>query len=227
MAKLMQPPVESLEALLEQARASREWFENKVKAFAIATKGSTGPVGLKADKGDPSRPSARAYQKATEKGDFRYIKDMIRTSVSYPNCGAAAKALADVTSHFTVVEAKDHFTRPKPGGYVDLNLIVVNPLNNHLCELQIHFDSMLDSKHHGGHKAYKQERAASQGVAIRNMTDPKARAQAMRAVWKGQSAYCKSRVDLHKDKDRTLMMAKFTQLVATAKRNAVSHAAQG
>ena len=226
MAKLMQPAVESLEALLEQARESVEWFQTKVKQFATVTEGTTGPVGLKANKANPSRPSARAYQKATEKGDFRYIKDMVRTSVSYPDCGAVANALSKVAAHFTVVEAKDHFTRPKAGGYVDLNLIIVNPLNGHLCELQFHFDSMLHSKHHGGHAAYKQERNATHGAAIRNMSDPKARARAMRAVWKGQSAYCKSRVGLHAAPDRALMMPKFQQLVATAKQNAATYTVQ-
>ncbi|MEM9586205.1 MAG: hypothetical protein AAGA03_02895 [Planctomycetota bacterium] len=219
-AKLMQPAVESLEALLNQARESQSWFQPKVQVFATATGGTTGPVGLKADKANGSRPSARAYQKAGEKGDFRYIKDMIRTSVSYPNCGAAASALAMVTNHFTVVEAKDHFTQPKPGGYVDFNLIVVNPINGHLCELQIHFDSMLHAKHHGGHKAYKVERASSQGAKIRQMSDPKARARVQRALWKGQSAYCKSRVGLHHDPDRQMMMTRFRQLEARARGNA-------
>ncbi|MEM7234278.1 MAG: hypothetical protein AAF517_19020 [Planctomycetota bacterium] len=228
MPKLQQPNVGSLEALLDQAKASRPWFEAKVRAFATASGGVPGSVGLKADKQNQAKPSARAFQKAREKGaqnknpqgGYRYIKDMIRTSVSYANCGEVIKALRDVQAHFFVVEAKDHFTQPKPGGYVDLNLIVENPQNGHLCELQIHFDNMLHSKHEGGHAAYRLERNATQGARIRDMTDPKERARAMRAVWKGQSAYCQARVDLHHDPKRGEMISAFKALESLARGNA-------
>ncbi|MEL6104420.1 MAG: hypothetical protein AAFU85_00225 [Planctomycetota bacterium] len=113
-------------------------------------------------------PSARAYQKAAEKGDYRFIKDVIRASVVFPDCRSVIRALdlLKQCSHFTPVEVKNNTESLKGAGYADINIIVVNPENGHLCELQLHFEDMLAAKSGGGHKAYNVERSALKGKSI-------------------------------------------------------------
>ena len=117
---------------------------------------------------DKVSPSARAYQKAKEKGDYRYIKDVIRASVAFGDCRAVIRALEllKLCMHFTPVEVKNNTESLKGAGYADINIIVVNPENGHLCELQIHFEEMLAAKSDGGHQAYNVERAALAGKSI-------------------------------------------------------------
>jgi hypothetical protein len=193
--------------------------------FCQANGGQAGPPGFKAD--PDGSPSARAKEKAgikgRENGDkangHRYLKDMIRASVRFGSCAAMRAALDAAAKHFTVVEAKDHVRHPKPGGYIDYNLIVRNPNNGHLCELQFHFDLMIEAKHHGGHGAYKKERAASGGQRIRHMTDRKARGHVMRAVHKGQHAYRNARVEIAQDPNRRAMYEAFSKLECIAMKN--------
>ena len=244
MAKLKQPYVSDLQALLDEAKASKPWFDRMAKLFASRTGGHGGDASCKENKEKPGVPSDRAIQKAKEKSQQNgndpdghlYIKDMIRTSVMYADCGEVADALQQVTRFFDPVEAKDHFTKPKAGGYVDLNIIVVHPQRHHLCELQIHFDTMHTAKKHGGgHKAYKAERNATQGSSIKGMVKPqqesflqpsmedrKQRARAMRAIWKGQHAYAEARKGLHVDDDKNRMMTEFHRLDVLARKNAKS-----
>ncbi len=226
--KLMQPPSASLVTLLADAKASEAWLRSSVTGLAGAAGGKFDRVGFKADGG---APSARAKEKARIKGvenndapnGHRYLKDMIRCSVRFGSCGAVKEAISQVSRFMTVVEAKDHVKHPKPGGYIDYNLIVQNPKTGHLCEVQFHFDLMIDAKHEGGHAAYRKERAATGGARIRDMTDPKARGHAMRAIHKGQAAYCSARVAIDKDPDKQAMFTAFDALTTTAATNASAY----
>lgn len=233
---LTQLHARNLNSLLNAAIASIPWFEKEVFKLALFTDGTAHGIGVKGTMTDTvmedgtiveAGPSARAIQKALEKGGANgsddghiFIKDMVRTSVSFPDCASAAYGLRVARQLFTIVEAKDHFTQPKPGGYVDLNLIVVNPNNKHLCELQFHFESMLGAKHDGGHAAYKKERDASHGRSIRDMGSGAAMGRAQRAIWQGQAAYFAARQELYRDPGKAEMMAEFAVVEGIAKTNA-------
>lgn len=182
---LMQPAVGSEKLLIDHAVQCKRWLEAARKRFIQMT-GVGKPykaVSLKDGHKKPKEgaeqdmyaPSARAFVKASEKAakykanaedGYRYIKDMIRCSIQYENCGEMARALQalykDRTVHniFRIVEAKDHVDVPKPGLYSDVNLIVVCPENYHLCEVQLHFREMLAAKDKDGHKLYNRYRAA-------------------------------------------------------------------
>jgi hypothetical protein len=215
---------DTLKDLLGNSKKCANSFTGMVEKFAVATKGIFHPpANFKADKIRPEDPSVRAYEKAKEKNGHLYIKDMVRVSVSYAGCSAMSIALDKIPDFFTAVEAKDHYTAPKPGGYVDYNIIVVAPDGSkHLCELQLHFKTLLDAKHKGGHAAYKDEREATEGVRIRDMPDKVARGHAMRAIHKGQYAYRNARVGLSSQKQKEVLMKEsFKSLASIAAQNAM------
>lgn len=157
--KLRQRDVGSIEELLRQANDCVSWFNQRIALFASDTNGTVYKHGssMKCDKGSQSlKPSARAYQKANQKGDYRYIKDMIRATVYYKDCASVAAALEklynncakslETCRYFKIVEVKSSVDVPKPASYADINLIFICPKNRHLCELQIHFEKMLAAK---------------------------------------------------------------------------------
>lgn len=196
--KLRQRDVGSIEQMLTEASKCVDWFNKRIALFAADTGGKVYKHGasMKQDKVSASlKPSARAYQKAQEKGDYRYIKDMIRATVSYSDCGSVAAAIDRLYKdcsktlkncrYFKIVEVKSSVDVPKAANYADINMIFVCPVNDHLCELQIHFDKMLAAKdgsgthnkalkqmgkhsaaRKSGHDHYNVQRAASQGQHI-------------------------------------------------------------
>ena len=222
MPQLMQPAVGSLEKLLDLAYASKPWFEAQVRNFTARSFGRPGGLGLKCDKEQPSKPSQRAYAKAREKDateGYRFIKDMIRASVSYHSCAEISMAIPILAKVFTVVEVKDHIRKPASGGYADLNTIVVDPDTGLLCELQIHFDQLLAAKSGGGHTAYNAQRDASKGLAIKDMQPGRERGLAQRAIHAGQHAYLAPRIAISKDASQQEMFAMIDWLSAEAQKN--------
>lgn len=227
---LMQRDLGSLQALFDQAKESQTWFVAQVKQFAAESEGKfDGLANFKEDKNDPGVPSARAYEKAQEKGvahknpekGYRYVKDLIRVSVVYKGCTGVTVALEKIPDYFHVVEAKDHFTSPKPSRYADFNIIVQHPENCHLCELQIHFDSMLAAKKAGGHEAYRRQRTVSEGVSIRNQNDRLKRARTRLAVLEGWGKYHPVMQNLSRDQKAVQqMLLGFEDLLEKARRNA-------
>jgi hypothetical protein len=230
---LKQPAYGSLQLMLNEAIASKPWFEKQVGKFAAATQGNLGKIGLKNDKDNPGKPSARALQKAKEKAQenhdkdngYRYVKDILRGTVSYANCGEIFAAVGVLARHFTVVELKDHVTNPKAGGYADINLIVVDPDSLLMCELQIHFQGLLDAKS-VGHESYAVERNATNGVALRDMPQGKNFGIAQRAIWKGQDAYCKSRIEISHDPNYAKMIGGLRVVEQAANVNAKTYMAK-
>ena len=161
--KLRQRDSGSIEEMLKEASKCVDWFNKRIALFGADTGGKVYKHGasMKQDKHSASlKPSARAYQKAQEKGDYRYIKDMIRATVSYPDCASVAAAIDRLykdcsktlknCKYFKIVEVKSSVDVPKAANYADINMIFVCPVNHHLCELQIHFDKMLAAKDGSG-----------------------------------------------------------------------------
>ncbi len=224
-----------------QISRSKQLSRNKgQKNLGMSRKG-----GLRAGLDDKVVPSARAKQKAVEKGDYRYIKDVIRASVVYEDCAGAIQALqmlrrdgvGNNNRFFKPVEVKNNTESFKAAGYADINIIVVCPENQHLCELQLHFESMMNKKSHGGHQAYNIEREALKGKSLSqvNHENPHMRqatsfgggwvqnknvALAKRARMNGRAVYGSAIQSLLTDPDYNRMQQRVRALVALAKQNA-------
>jgi hypothetical protein len=150
-------PHANVDKLLEDAKATLPEFQRLVTAIGTATGGTI--------KHGPLKKRKRIDEKveADYGGDASQVKDIVRSSLSYKKITDVYAALDKLSTAkgIEIVRMKDRMRKPIPGGYRDIMLNV--QVGDHVCEVQLHLDSILQVKKQA-HKLYAQARTIAAKV---------------------------------------------------------------
>lgn len=109
----------------------------------------------------PLKGKARAEEKVEKDydGDWSQLRDMVRATIAVPSLLQVPKVLADLKAAGLELaqQPKNNLVKPLPGGYRDVNLILLLP-NGMLAEMQVHVKPMTLAKEKG-HKPYEVTRS--------------------------------------------------------------------
>ena len=97
------------------------------------------------------RASALRKLKTDYAGDASRLKDLVRFTASFPNCGRMKQFVDSLRAQpgVKVLALKNKYSSPTPLGYRDVNLTLQVQLASgrpHVCELQVNLDDMLVAK---------------------------------------------------------------------------------
>lgn len=169
----LQNPVDSEAALRElfiQAELSQKEFDTRLgKVQNMLSKGRRKVTAHQSD----IKGWDRAYDKQQNKyHDASLIKDLVRGTLVFNSVADLMLGRDYIYNCFTIYDTKNSIGQNTDTGYQDMKINV--KLNTgHIGELQLHLQSMVDSKHHGGHGLYRFIRDFDEGKTSDFSDDPK------------------------------------------------------
>lgn len=124
----------------------------------------------------------RAYDKQQNKyHDASLIKDLVRGTLVFNSVTDLMLGRNHIYEHFTVYGTKNSFGQDTDTGYRDMK-INVKLDTGHIGELQLHIQSMEDSKKHGGHGLYRFIRDFDEGKTSDFSDDPDKAVQRLKPI---------------------------------------------
>ncbi|EAY29378.1 RelA/SpoT domain-containing protein [Microscilla marina] len=169
----LQHPVDSKAALDElfiQANLSQKEFDTQLlEVQKLLSKGHRKVTAHKSD----IKGWDRAYDKQQNKyRDASLIKDLVRGTLVFNSVTDLVQGRDYIYQCFTVYGTKNSIGHPTETGYQDMK-INVKLSTGHIGELQLHLQSMVESKHAGGHGLYRLIRDFDEGKTSNFNDDPK------------------------------------------------------
>lgn len=144
---------ESMEEIYAQAEASRGDIKKVTENIATDFGGTA-----HFRPGEALKSKSRAQDKVDKKyGTPAKLKDILASTVSFPDQKQVMKALDGFLKNGAVVEVKNKFKNTPASGYRDISMTVRMP-NGHLTEIQFTTDSLLKAKNAAGHVMYELSR---------------------------------------------------------------------
>ena len=140
----------NLNVLIEQAKETQKRIIEQLKNIN---------VGINViDPGIKGIETINRLLKTRANGNAAMITDYARATIVVKEFYEIYSCLESLKKSFHVISIDDHYSYPFPGMYRDINIVIEDPLNGHIGEIQINTEAMTSFKDKHGHHLFDETR---------------------------------------------------------------------